>query len=74
MTSNDLKVGGWYYSPKSKSQLFRYDGKVTDGTLVGAYVFSKFNSRDPNTTGEVVTIIEIFSLDDLEPWESKPEA
>ncbi len=72
MTPSDLEINGWYRSPKSKGQLFRYEKTVSNGPLAGAYVFSKFNSLDPEDPGEVVTTIEIFNLADLEPWTPEP--
>lgn len=68
MTTDDLVINQWYRSPKSRGQLFLYEGVKADGPYAGAYVFSKFNSLDPKNPGEVVTTIEIFNLDDLEPW------
>lgn len=68
MDDEELVFGDWYMSPQSKAQLFRYEGRNVD-----AYVFSKFNSRDPKNPGELVTTIEIYNLDALEPWEPEPQ-
>jgi len=62
--------GSWFRSPAAKGTLFRYEGQGPDG----AYIFSKFNSRDPNNPGELVTTIEIYNLDAMEPLDTPEES
>ncbi len=64
MNSEDLEQGGWYRSTSKPTRIFRYEGVAPDG----AYVFSRFNGNSPETAGELVDTIEIFNLDELEPW------
>ncbi len=65
MTVDELRKGDWYApaSSASTSRLFRYEGQAPSG----GYIFSRFNSGDPEEPGEVIDTIEIFNLDGLEP-------
>lgn len=52
-------VGSWWVSPRARGQLFRYDGRTSEG----AYRFSRF-SEDRKT---VISQIEIFNLTEMQP-------
>lgn len=52
-------VGSWWRSTRARGQLFRYDGKTSEG----AFRFTKFN--EDRTV--VISEIEIFNLDSMEP-------
>lgn len=52
-------VGSWWRVTRARGQLFRYDGRTSEG----AFRFTKFN-EDRKT---VISEIEIWNLDAMEP-------
>jgi hypothetical protein len=53
-------VGTWWRSERARGQLFRYRGRTSSG----AYRFAKYSESDRST---VLSEIEIFNLDEMEP-------